>query len=245
MLDAETGRVIWARQAPGATIALDGVLDEPAWAAAESKFVRYGKNNGNPGSGFKEEGGKLAKDSTYAEARFLVIGNQLYIGVTARDSSVGGGKDFNRFDGLLMSIKDHTSLGFPKPPAEYLYSWWYADTCDAFPATPGKLPHFLGSFGYPTFPATQCDQRTLAQQHREPVREQITRGAVPGRVERRGEREQFALGQALMILLGHPKEVGHHEHGEGLRVGADELELGERRTHGRCVVEHFLRGHVA
>ena len=160
---AQRADVIWARQAPGATITLDGVLDEPAWSAAESKIVRYGQNNGNPGSGFKEEGGRLAKDSTYAEARFLVIGNQLYIGVTARDSSVGGGRDFNRFDGLLMSIKDHTSLGFPKPPAEYLYSWWYPDTCDAFPATPGKLPHCLGTFGYPTFPATQCDPRTPAQ----------------------------------------------------------------------------------
>jgi hypothetical protein len=115
---AQRADVIWARQAPGATITLDGVLDEPAWSAAETKVIRYGINNGNPGSGYKEEGGKLAKDSTYAELKFLVVGNQLYLGVTVRDSSVGGGKDFNRFDGLLMSIKDHTAQGLgPKPPA--------------------------------------------------------------------------------------------------------------------------------
>ena len=106
--------VIWARQAPGNTITLDGVLDEPAWSAAETKILRYGVNNGNPGSGYKEEGGKLAKDSTYAQVRFLVVGNQLYMGITVRDSSVGGTTDFNHNDGLLMSIKDHSSTGTPK-----------------------------------------------------------------------------------------------------------------------------------
>src|SRR5437762_2826946 len=132
--------VIWARQAPPATvITLDGILDEPQWAQAESKVVRYGVDNGIPGSGYQEEGGKLVKDTTYATVRFLVVGNQLYLGVTVRDSSVGGAQDFNRFDGLLMSIKNHTATGFPKPPSEYFYSWW-ADTCDHTPTAAGKQP---------------------------------------------------------------------------------------------------------
>jgi len=163
MAQAQRADVIWARQAPGAVITLDGVLDEPAWGGAETKLIRYGVNNGNPGSGFQEEGGRLAKDSTYALVKFLVVGNQLYMGVTVRDSSIGGSAIFNRFDGLLMSIKDHTSLGAPKPPAEYFYSWWYPDTCDHDPSAVGKLPHFLGKFGYPTAPTTQCDPRTAAQ----------------------------------------------------------------------------------
>ena len=160
---AQRQDVIWARQAPGTVITLDGVLDEPAWAKAQVKQIRYGVDNGIPGSGYKEEGGKLAKDSTFALLKFLVVGNQLFMGITVRDSSVGGGPDFNRFDGLLMSIKDHSSPNAPKPPTEYFYSWWYADTCDHDPSAVGKPPHFLGAFGYPTAPATQCDPRTLAQ----------------------------------------------------------------------------------
>ena len=33
---AQRADIVWARQAPGAIITLDGVLDEPAWAGAES-----------------------------------------------------------------------------------------------------------------------------------------------------------------------------------------------------------------
>jgi hypothetical protein len=144
--------VIWARQAPGAVITLDGVLDEPAWASAEQRVVTYpGFNqhdpNGYPGSGQKEEGGKLAVDPTHATFRFLTVGNTLYIAATVRDTSVGGGPDFNRFDGLLMSFKNHAALGFPKGPAEFFYSWWYPDTCDHAPSAPGKPPDFRGQWG--------------------------------------------------------------------------------------------------
>ena len=155
--------VIWARQAPpGTVITLDGVLDEPAWAAAESKTIRYthflGDQNGIPGSGFQEEGGKLVKDSTNATLKFLVVGNQLYLGITCPDSSIGGGPDFNRFDGLLMSFKDHTVADHPKPPAEYFYSWWYPDTCDHNPSAVDKLPDFHGKYGNRT---SFCDTRSL------------------------------------------------------------------------------------
>jgi hypothetical protein len=118
---------IWARTTAGQPITLDGVLDEPAWAKAESVTVRYGIENGIPGSGWKEEGGHLAQDSTFAVLKLLVVGNQLYLGATMKDASIGGSVTFNRFDGLLMALKDHLVGTYPAPPAEYFYSWWYPD----------------------------------------------------------------------------------------------------------------------
>jgi hypothetical protein len=136
---------IWARQTT-APITLDGVLGEPAWAQAESVLVRYGKDNGIPGSGYKEEGGRLAKDSTYAILKFLRNGNQLYLAVTVRDSSVGGSDLFNRFDGFLMAVKDHRDPnGLTHLPIEHLYSWWHPENL-ALNAVDGS-PGFRGEFG--------------------------------------------------------------------------------------------------
>jgi hypothetical protein len=139
--------VIWARSiGPSATITLDGVLGEPQWAQAESVLVRYGTNNGDPGSGYKEEGGRLAKDSTYAWIKFLRQGNQLYMAAVCRDSSVGGSADFNRFDGFLMAIKDHRDpFATQHGPIEYLYSWWHPE--DPALNVPGSPPGFRGEFG--------------------------------------------------------------------------------------------------
>jgi hypothetical protein len=115
---------IWARTTDGAALTLDGVLDEPAWASAETKVIRYRYDNGRPGSGWKDEGGVVLTDSLFATLKFLVVGNQLWLGVTVRDSSVGGGGTFNQFDGLLMGMKDHSLPVRPAPQAEYLYAWW-------------------------------------------------------------------------------------------------------------------------
>ena len=38
-----------------------------------------------------------------------------------------------------------------------------------------------------------------------------------------GSAEAEALAEALMVLLGHPEEIGDHQHGERLGVGGDEL----------------------
>jgi hypothetical protein len=62
-----------------------------------------------------------------------------------RDKSIGGSATFNRFDGLLMALKDHAAAGSPKPPAEYFYSWWNPDTTD--PQRVGQLPNFRGRWG--------------------------------------------------------------------------------------------------
>jgi len=116
--------VIWARTTDGAALTLDGVLDEPAWANAETKVIKYRYDSGEPGSGWKDEGGAVLPDSTYATLKFLVVGNQLWMGAVVRDSSVGGGGTFNQFDGLLMGLKDHSQTSRPAPVAEYLYAWW-------------------------------------------------------------------------------------------------------------------------
>lgn len=132
---------IWARVSSD-PIVLDGVLDEAAWAAAETKIIVYGQNAGDPGSGWKLEAGWNPSDPTYAVLKFLVHGDYLYLGAEVSDASIGGSAEFNRFDGFLMAIKDHAAEGFPKPPAEYLYSWWDPDSSD--PQPPGKGPNFRG-----------------------------------------------------------------------------------------------------
>lgn len=141
--DAQPARkdVIWARVASG-PITLNGILSEPSWALAESVLVRYGQENGIPGSGWKPEAGISPINPTNATLKFLTVGNQLYLGAIVRDQSVGGSIDFNRFDGLLMAIKDHLDPNFPKPPAEYLYSWWYPSLTNPLP--PGQAPGFKG-----------------------------------------------------------------------------------------------------
>jgi hypothetical protein len=135
--------VIWARVASG-PITLDGVLNEPSWALAESMSVRYGVENGIPGSGWKIEQGGSPTDKTRATLKFLVSGNQLYMAAIVPDSSVGGSKNFNRHDGLLMAIKDHSDPNAPKPPAEYFYAWWYPNSND--PQPPGESPTFIGKW---------------------------------------------------------------------------------------------------
>lgn len=143
---------IWARSIGSATITLDGVMDEPQWAQAESVVIKYGVDSGIPGSGWKPEGGLPIHDSTFCVIKFLVdtAHNQLYLGFTVRDSSVGGSIDFNRFDGFLMNIKDHSNAARPAPAGEYQYSWWDpGDTCCAL--TPGRLPKVVsGRWGNTT-----------------------------------------------------------------------------------------------
>lgn len=142
--------VIWARIA-SEPIVLDGVLDEPSWAKAESKTILWGVDNGIPGSGWKIESGVNPTDPTAATLKFLVRDNQMYLGVVVPDASVGGSESFNRFDGLLMALKDHAASGAPKGPAEYFYAWWFPSggghPQDPQPA--GQSPIFFGRWANP------------------------------------------------------------------------------------------------
>src|SRR5207244_1148306 len=97
---------VWARSTAGAPLTLDGHLTEPAWAQAESVVIHMSQDNGIPGSGYFFEAGISPTDPTYATLKFLAVGNQIWMGAWVRDKSIGGSNVFNRFDGLLMALKD-------------------------------------------------------------------------------------------------------------------------------------------
>lgn len=140
---AETERqdAIWARTTSEA-ITLDGVLDESAWDTAESWVIDYAVDAGAPGSGWKTESGWQPSDPTHATIKFLVHENQLYMAAIVEDQSIGGSLEFNRFDGLLMGMKNHAAEGFPKPQNEYMYTWWHEELAEPQPV--GTLPGFIG-----------------------------------------------------------------------------------------------------
>jgi len=155
--------VIWARNAQSATITLDGHLNEPVWAQAESAQILFKRDNGIPGSGYKYEAGVAPTDSTACMLKFLTKGDYLYISARLPDKSIGGSNDFNRFDGLLMTLMDHSSPNRPAPPQELFYVWW--DEHGTGPTAVDALPTFVsgntgGKFAdsaYAARTATQID----------------------------------------------------------------------------------------
>ncbi len=141
---------LWARNTTSyAPLVLDGVLNEFAWTKAESLTVVFGRDGGIPGSGWKLESGMTTpNDSLKATLKFLVSGDDLYLGAKIKDRFVGGSATWQRFDGLLMGLKNHADPGAPKPPTEYFYSWWYPELLDPQPA--GQPPAFAGRWAeYP------------------------------------------------------------------------------------------------
>lgn len=138
--------VIWAR-ATTDSITLDGVLDEAAWAQAESIRVQYPTASEIiPGSGWQNEGGVLASDPTDVTFKFLVKDNWLYLAATVNDSSVGGGL-FNQFDGFLMNVRRHEVTDRPAPPFEYFYAWVTEPWADPNTGLVGADPGFFGFAG--------------------------------------------------------------------------------------------------
>lgn len=82
---------IWARTSPTA-LTVDGVLNEPAWAQAESLQINFMQENGIPGSGYTTDGWTVVPtDPLRSTVKFLVNGDSLYIAVIVKDSSIGGG----------------------------------------------------------------------------------------------------------------------------------------------------------
>ena len=148
--------VVWARSTAGALITVDGVLNEPAWLAADSVHVQWGMDSGIPGSGWKPEAGILPTDPTFATLKFLTVADSLYVSFFIKDKSVGGSNLFNRFDGLLMALKDHLAPNRPSPPSEYFYTWWYPE--DSIGALmPGRAPVFRGRWtGCSDSPTPDC-----------------------------------------------------------------------------------------
>ena len=148
LLSAQPKRTdaIWARTAPSGSITIDGKLNEPAWATAESIYVQYGKIAGIPGSGFTAETG-VPFDSVRAVVKFLVSQNQLYLGITVMDSSIGGANlspdNFGAADAIIFNVLDKSdSTKRPSPPGEHLWGWIKAAWMNPEPTvtSPGGLP---------------------------------------------------------------------------------------------------------
>ncbi|MCX6151199.1 MAG: T9SS type A sorting domain-containing protein [Ignavibacteriales bacterium] len=113
---------IWARSTAGEPITLDGVLNESAWAKAESLQIIYGVVGTIPTSGYRSENNPDGiTDPTHATVKFLTNNNQLYIAFVIPDSSIGGGPTGSAWpfwDGILMSVKNAKSSTRPTPAVE-------------------------------------------------------------------------------------------------------------------------------
>ena len=141
---------IWARQVPAGTITLDGVLNEAAWAKAESIQVVWNGNAGDPGSGQFLENGVTPTDPTNATVKFLTgANNKLYVAVYAKDKSIGGGL-FNQFDGLLINLRDKKNKDANTGVArafEVFYGWVSEDWADNTLNKGNVKPGFFGMEG--------------------------------------------------------------------------------------------------
>ena len=153
--------VIWARDIGAAEVTLDGALDEAVWAQAEEFQLVWGERLGLPGSGWRFHGTFNVAEPTdpiNANIKLLRDGNQLLIGATVPDKSVGGSTGLWNIDGLIMAL--HNRLNYEENAAtsdnffpggatgEYILSWWHrADTTADGSPTPGTDPRFHGLFG--------------------------------------------------------------------------------------------------
>ncbi len=139
----ERPNVIWARTTSEA-IALDGQLNESSWTKAQSINLKFGETDQYiPGSGYRVEAGVAPSDPMEAELKFLVKDNKLYMAAVVEDSSVGGGL-FNKFDGFLMNLRDHSVATRPAPPFEYFYGWVTEDWANPETGNVGAEPDFFG-----------------------------------------------------------------------------------------------------
>ncbi|MCI0708064.1 MAG: T9SS type A sorting domain-containing protein [Ignavibacteriae bacterium] len=155
VVQAQTERTdaIWARTTTD-PITLDGVLNEAAWAVAESVMVVYGEPGLMPGGGSVRENGVEPSDLTMATIKFLVWNDSLYVAVIAKDSSVGGGL-FNKFDGFLINIRNRVAGGTEgirsnsayQGAFEYFYGWVTEPWADPETGNIGALPNFFGFAG--------------------------------------------------------------------------------------------------
>lgn len=140
--------VIWARTTTQ-TMTVDGRLNEPAWAQAESVKIQYGNTAllPIPGSGwFFENGRQQVIDSMKATIKFLVKADSLYVGVRIEDKSIGGGA-FNRFDGILSNIRQKQQTARPVGAGEIFYGWVKEPWADTLADQPGRMPAYLGFWG--------------------------------------------------------------------------------------------------
>ncbi len=154
--------VMWARTVSAGTITMDGVLNEAAWAQAESITLIYGQQGTLPTSGWRaEQNADAITDPTHATVKFLVSSdNQLWLAFDIPDSSIGG-SGWPTWDGILMSIKDKGDLdplSTIAKAAEYFYTFWTAGLPSELPVV-GSYPRFIGKYGNFTDTTRTPEQR--------------------------------------------------------------------------------------
>ncbi|HEX7072218.1 MAG TPA: hypothetical protein VF190_15505, partial [Rhodothermales bacterium] len=172
--------IIWAKDVAGATMTLDGVLDEAVWQQAETIPLVWNGEHPAPGSGQKVEGTpNLAEPSDPNDGTIYILrdGNTLWLAAEVNDASVGGSTGLWNMDGLIMNILDRTRFindrqnlkasgepnFFQGNRTEFFVSWWNgADTTDgsqtyndgsAIPSgvpLPGIGPRLHGFYGGPS-----------------------------------------------------------------------------------------------
>ena len=129
---------VWARDVLGATITLDGNFNEAAWAKADSIVIQYGVKSGNPEDGWKVMNGTApVGNGANAVVKFLTnkATNTLYIGITSKDSSVGGA-GWEACDGLLAGIYNRLERAGSKVALHQdIFTTWIDS------AGPGQLPN--------------------------------------------------------------------------------------------------------
>lgn len=162
--------ILWARDIGAEEITLDGALDEAVWDQAEEVQLIWGERVGFPGSGWRFHGNfTLAEPSDPINANIKILrkGDQLYVGASMDDKSVGGATGLWNIDGLVMAIMnpgnyvmnantDSRNLFPGAGTGEYILSWWHqADTTAAGLPTPATEPRFHGLFGSPNNEASK------------------------------------------------------------------------------------------
>ncbi|HEX9250926.1 MAG TPA: hypothetical protein VF870_01735, partial [Ignavibacteriaceae bacterium] len=155
---------VWARTVPAGTITLDGILNEAAWSQAESFEINYGQDGPLPTSGWRAEfQPDTVTDPTHATVKFLVSSdNQLWLAFDIPDSSVGGNKDWARWDGILASIR---SLGADNMAyaAEFFYTYWTAGRQFPDSVKVDGGPYFVSGNTNNAFATWGVDDRTPEQ----------------------------------------------------------------------------------
>ena len=138
---------IWARTTSNA-ITLDGKLNEADWAKAESLYISYGKDNGIPGSGFTTDGWEVKPTDPLNNAvvKFLVNGDSLYVAISVKDSSIGGGPwpGPAKWEGILSNMRNKSKIDRPVPNGEIYYAWNTEGWADPATGNVGAMPGYFG-----------------------------------------------------------------------------------------------------
>lgn len=138
---------IWARTTSTA-LTLDGKLLEADWAKAESLYISYGKDNGMPGSGYTTDGWSVVPTDPLNNAvvKFLVNGDSLYIGISVKDSSIGGGgwPGPAKWEGILSNMRNKSKVDRPVPNGEIYYAWNTEGWADPATGNVGAMPGYFG-----------------------------------------------------------------------------------------------------